>query len=82
MHDKEAVATLFPPRFLFILSVIKQKGESQRVFQENKAHQIFRKTNIPYSVRRTRFLEILACFVFLKYPFWDSPFCLITDDLR
>ena len=24
-------------------SVIRQKGESQRVFQENKAHQIFRK---------------------------------------
>ena len=22
----------------------------------------------------------LACFVFLKHPFWDSPFCLITDD--
>ena len=19
------------------------------------------------------------CFVFLKHPFWDSPFCLITD---
>ena len=38
MHDKEAAATLFSPRFLFILSVIKQKGESQRVFQENKAH--------------------------------------------
>ena len=23
----------------------------------------------------------LACFVFLKYPFWDSPFWLITDAL-
>ena len=22
-----------------------------------------------------------ACFVFLKHPFWDSPFCLISDDL-
>ena len=21
----------------------------------------------------------MTCFVFLKHPFWDSPFCLITD---
>ena len=21
-----------------------------------------------------------TCFAFLKHPFWDSPFCLITDD--
>ena len=26
-----------------------------------------------------RFSENLVCFVFLKQPFWDSPFCLITD---
>ena len=32
-------------------------------------------------VRNVRFLENLACFVFLKYPFWDSPFRLITNDL-
>ena len=25
------------------------------------------------------FLENLACFVFVLPPFWDSPFCLITD---
>ena len=30
-------------------------------------------------VRNVRFFEDLACFVFLKHPFWDSPFCLITD---
>ena len=50
---------------------------SQRVFHENKARQIFWKkktflTPFPFS-------ENLACFVFLKHPFWDSPFCLITD---
>ena len=28
------------------------------------------------------FSENLACFVFLKHPFWDSPFCLITDELH
>ena len=69
----------------------KARGRiSARVFQENKARQIFRKTNIFYSLIRTRtcayqgvknvrFWENLACFVFLEHPFWDSPFCLITD---
>ena len=31
--------------------------------------------------KNARFSENLACFVFLKHPFWDSPFCLITDVL-
>ena len=31
-------------------------------------------------VKNVRFSENLACFVFLKHPFWDLPFCLITDD--
>ena len=76
------------------VSVIRQKRESQNgVFQKNKARQIFRKTNISYSLVRTRkcayqgvrnvpFSENLAFFVFLKHPFWDSPFCLITIDCR
>ena len=70
----------------------KTKGRiSKRVFQENKARQIFWKTNISYplkstdtcgyqGVRNVRFSENLACFVFLKHPFWDSPFCLITNE--
>ena len=57
----------------------KAKGrKSKRVFQENKARQIFRKTNISYPLIRTRtctyqgvenvrFSENLACFVFLKH---------------
>ena len=54
----------------------KPKGRiSKRVIQENKARQIFRKTNISYPLKN------LACFVFLKHPFWNSPICLITDDL-
>ena len=64
---------------------------SKRVFQENKARQIFRKTNIYYPLIRTRkyayqgvrnvcFLENLACFVFFLPPFWDSPFGRITDE--
>ena len=28
-----------------------------------------------------RFSENLARFVYLKHPFWDSTFCLITDEL-
>ena len=55
--------------------MLYQKGESQNwSYKENKARQIFRKTNISYSLIRTRtyqrvrnvhFLENLACFVFL-----------------
>ena len=59
----------------FIFVGDKAKGQiSKRVFQENKARQIFRKTNISNPLIRTH-----ACFVFLKHPFWDSPFSLITD---
>ena len=57
------------------------KGEgriSKRLFQENKARQIFRKSNISYSlipthtcayhrVRNVCFLENLAWFAFLKH---------------
>ena len=31
-------------------------------------------------VRNICFSENLACFAFLKHPFWDSPFCLINDN--
>ena len=53
---------------------------------------LFRKTNISYPmirartcayqrVRNVRFSENLACFVFLKHPFWNLPFYLITDGM-
>ena len=69
----------------------KAKGRvSKRVFQENKARQIFRKTIISYPLIRThtcayqgvnvRFPENSVCFVFLKHPFWDSPFRLTTGE--
>ena len=70
----------------------KAKGRiSKRVFQEKKARQIFRKTNIFYplictrtctyqGVKNVRFSENLPCFLFLKHSFWDSPFCLLTDE--
>ena len=59
----------------------KAKGRiSKRVFQESKARQNFREINISYLPIRTRacayqgvrnvcFLDILACFAFLKHPF-------------
>ena len=76
----------------FAMNFVGNKSKvkiSKRVFQENKALQIFRKTSISYPLIRTRtcayqelrnnrFSENLACFVFLKQPFWDSPFGLLT----
>ena len=52
----------------------KAKGRiSKRVFQENNARQIFRKTNISYAleahVRNVHFSENLACFILLNHPF-------------
>ena len=41
--------------------------------------------NIPLCVsggKKCSFSENLACLVFMKHPFWDSPFCFITDELR
>ena len=63
----------------------KAKGPiSKRAFQEIKARKIFQKTNISYSayqrLRNVPFPENLTCLVFLKHPFWDSPFCLIASE--
>ena len=33
-------------------------------------------------VTNARFSENLACFVFLKDPFWDFPFCFITVEFN
>ena len=33
-------------------------------------------------IKNVRFSENLACFVFLKQQFWDSPLCLITDEIK
>ena len=32
-------------------------------------------------VRNVCFSENLTCFIFMLPPFWDLPFCLITDDI-
>ena len=78
-------------------SVIRQKGESQNgCFKKTKHTKFSKKPNISYPLIRTRIFQHLdwirrdtriwiwrdTCFVHLKHPFWNSPFCLITDELR
>ena len=69
----------------------KAKGRiSKQVFQEKKAHQIFRKMNISYPLTRTRmcayqgvrnihFSENLASFVFWNTCFEIRPFSLLPS---
>ena len=47
----------------------------------NKAWKTKTSTCAYQGVRNIRFSENLACFVFLKHPFWYSPFCFITDEI-
>ena len=71
-------------RYYFDFVGNKVKGQiSKWVFQENKACQIFRKTNISYFLIRSKKCPFFGKFdvlCFLETPFWDSPFCRITDD--
>ena len=53
-------------------SVIRQKGKCASRKQIMCGYQ---------GVRNVRFSENMTCFVFLKHPFWDSPFCLITNKI-
>ena len=71
----------------------KAKGRiSKRVFQENKAQQIFKKSNVSFTlihtrrcayqgVRNVHFSENLSCFVFLKTHFEIHPFALLPTVL-
>ena len=50
----------------------KVKGEtSKRVLQGRE--------RVGGAVRNGRLSENLACFLFLKHPFWHLPFCPITE---
>ena len=75
------------------LSVVRQKGESQNVcfkktehakFSEKNEHSLAPNTHTYVRVSGGKkylfFSENLRCLVFLKHPFWDSPFCLITEE--
>ena len=50
---------------------------SRRFFKENKTRQIFWG-----GAKNVRFSKKLPCFVFLKHPFLDLPFSLITDCIK
>ena len=50
---------------------------SKRVIQENKARQIFGKTNISHSPDTYTYVYQGG-----KGPFWDSSFCLIAGELN
>ena len=74
-------------------SVIRQRVNLETGVSRKQSTHIFRKTNISYLIIRTctcpyqgvrniHFSENLACFVFLKNPFWDLHFCLITDEIE
>ena len=69
-------------------SVIRQKSECQNGCFKKTKHTKFAEKRTFFApwyahvrVRNVRFSGNLACFVFLKHPFWDSPFCLITDEI-
>ena len=55
-------------------SVIRQNSESQNGCFKKSKHANFSKNEhfLPLDTHR---------YAFLKHPFWDSPFCLITDKL-
>ena len=76
------------------ISVIRKKGESQnKCFKKTKRAKFSEKrtfltpryahvrTCAYQLVRNVHFSENLACFVFLKHPFRDWIFCLITDEM-
>ena len=75
-------------------SVIRQKGKSQKERFKKTKHDKFSekqtvltpltrtRTCAYQGVRNVRSSENVSCFAFLKHPFWDSPFCLITDEME
>ena len=69
--------------FSNISSVIMQKGDSQNGCFKKTKHAKFSKkhTSAYQGVRNVCFSKNMTCFVFLKHPFWYSPFCFISDDL-
>ena len=69
---------------LYFASKGKKTNLKTGMFQENKARQIFWKTNIsdPWYAQKCLFFRKFGVLCFLEtYPFWDSLFCLNTDEL-
>ena len=70
----------------YISSVIRRKGDCQNGCYKKKHVEFLEKrtfltTWYEHMGKNVRFLENLTCFVFLQHPFWDSPICLVADDL-
>ena len=68
------------------LGVAKRASDNKLVIVGNKLHirlfLIWPLSQCAYQgVRNVRFSENSACFVFLKHPFWDRPFCPFSDEL-
>ena len=74
---------------IFCISFLKKRVSYVSIFLQWKIKPkygkeittFFRRTCAYQGVRNVYFSEILACFAFLKQPFWDLPFCHITDAL-
>ena len=68
-----------------ITSVKTQKDESQNGCYKKTEHTKFseKKHFLPpdQGLKNVPFSENVKYFVFFKQPFWESPFCLITDEL-
>ena len=75
-HESNLQYKLSTKRKCHIIGYKAKERISKRVLQENKARQIFRKTNVSYllirtracvyqGIRNVRFSENLSCFVFL-----------------
>ena len=76
-----------------ISSAIRQKGEFQNWCCKKTKHAKFSEkrafltswyacTSAYQGIRIVLFSENLACFIFLKHPFWDLSFCPVTEDIH
>ena len=81
---------LYKRKTLQLSSVIRQKGKCKNgCFKKTKhaefpqnEHFLLPDTHTYVCVSGgINFSENLVCFVFLKHPFLDSPFCVITNEL-
>ena len=63
---------------VFILALSTLQDGVQKVYQKRGEGR----TCAFQWIKNIRFSENLTSFAFLKHPFWDSPFCLITNELK
>ena len=63
---------------VFILALSTLQDGVQKVYQKRGEGR----TCVYQWVKNIRFSENLTSFVFSKHLFWDSPFCLITNELK